>query len=207
VPVGPEAPLGDEIALRRFSFESDGAWAAELLEVTLAGRMQARRSELMDPLAGDGLVADLRDRGPIGLVTWVVGGSLSRAGEAELRILAVDSDQRRRGVGGALLDEALRVLARSGVQRVWLVTTNDNLDALGFYQRRGWRLAELHAGAVDNARRTLKPSIGLVGAKGIPIRDEIVLSIGLRGRADPSSPQLRVHPTGLEPHSRRPSVV
>jgi hypothetical protein len=60
---------------------------------------------------------------------------------------------------------------------VWLVTTNDNLDALRFYQRRGFRLAKLRRGAVDAARSRLKPTIPEVGSFGIPIRDEIVLEL------------------------------
>ncbi len=36
---------------------------------------------------------------------------------------------------------------------IWVVTTNDNLDALRFYQRRGYRIGEVRLGAVDRARR------------------------------------------------------
>jgi hypothetical protein len=64
---------------------------------------------------------------------------------------------------------------RSTADCLWLVTTNDNLDALRFYQRRGFRITEVRLGAVDEARRTLKPGIPAIGASGIPIRDEIVL--------------------------------
>ena len=53
-----------------------------------------------------------------------------------------------------------------------MITTNDNLQALRFYQRRGYRLTAVHAGAVDQAR-PIKPSIPIVGAHGIPIHDEI----------------------------------
>jgi hypothetical protein len=56
-----------------------------------------------------------------------------------------------------------------------VLTTNDNVNALRFYQRRGFRLAALNAGAVDDARATLKPEIPPVGAYGIPLRDELVL--------------------------------
>jgi ribosomal protein S18 acetylase RimI-like enzyme len=56
-----------------------------------------------------------------------------------------------------------------------VLTTNDNLDALRFYQRRGFRLAELYPGAVQDARVRLKPEIPASGNHGIPIRDEIVL--------------------------------
>jgi ribosomal protein S18 acetylase RimI-like enzyme len=167
------------IDVRRYVPATDLAWAEALLDAEFAGRMQARRGELMDPLEREGLVAELDGR-PLGLLTWVVGGSFSRADEAEIRVLVVAHEARNRGVGSALLGEAERALAQAGLDRAWMVTTNDNLDALGFYQRRGWRLAELHPGAVDEARRHLKPAIGRVGANGIPIHDEIVVTVGLR---------------------------
>jgi hypothetical protein len=56
------------------------------------------------------------------------------------------------------------------------VTTNDNLAALALYQKAGWRLSELRAGAIDSLRRSVKPSISEVGEHGIPLRDELELS-------------------------------
>ena len=61
---------------------------------------------------------------------------------------------------------------RRKARRAWLITTNDNLDAIRFYQRRGFTIATVHAGAIEQSR-TIKPSIPLVGSYGIPIRDEI----------------------------------
>ena len=113
---------------------------------------------------------------PDGLVGW----RLEDDGRvAEITVLAVREDARRRGVGRALLDTAVEALRATGVQRAWLVTTNDNLPALGLYQRAGWRLSVLRPGAVDAARLTLKPGIALVGEGGIPIRDELELELEL----------------------------
>ncbi len=61
-----------------------------------------------------------------------------------------------------------------GVRRIWLVTTNDNLRALRFYQRRGMRITAVDRGAVDRAR-AVKPEIPLVGADGIELHDELRL--------------------------------
>jgi GNAT superfamily N-acetyltransferase len=83
--------------------------------------------------------------------------------------------ERLRGVGTALLRAVEEVAARSGCSSLWLVTTNDNLDALRFYQRRGFRLTELHAGAVDDSHARLKPEIPRAGSFGIDLRDELVL--------------------------------
>ncbi len=66
-----------------------------------------------------------------------------------------------------------------GRTRVRVVTTNDNVNALRFYQRRGFWLCELRAGAVDASRARLKPVIGTVGEHGIPLRDELELELRL----------------------------
>jgi ribosomal protein S18 acetylase RimI-like enzyme len=101
-------------------------------------------------------------------------GTRVEGGRAELAALAVAEYRRVAGVGSALVEAVARAVAVQGASQLWLVTTNDNLDALRFYQRRGFRLAELHAGGVDRAR-TLKPTIPPVGSYGISMRDELVL--------------------------------
>jgi ribosomal protein S18 acetylase RimI-like enzyme len=94
------------------------------------------------------------------------------ARQADVEVVYLEVTVRHSGVGTRLI-EAL--MDRSPARRVWLVTTNDNLEALRFYQRRGFRVTEIRPGAVDEARRTLKPAIPEAGNFGIPIRDEIVL--------------------------------
>ena len=111
-----------------------------------------------------------------GLVTWHV----DLAGTAaEIRCLVVVPGARGQGLGRALVAAAHARLRWVGVHRAWLVTTNDNLRALALYQRLGYRLVELRAGAVDVARRTLKPGIGKTGEHGIPICDELELATEL----------------------------
>lgn len=83
--------------------------------------------------------------------------------------------EQGRGVGSALLGAVEELARRRGCKRLWLVTTNDNTHALAFYQRRGFVLAALHRDAVTEARKTLKPSLPLVGEGGIPLRDELEL--------------------------------
>ena len=50
------------------------------------------------------------------------------------------------GTGTALIEAVERLAADAGCDRLWVITTNDNTDALRFYQRRGFRLAALHRG-------------------------------------------------------------
>jgi GNAT superfamily N-acetyltransferase len=89
-------------------------------------------------------------------------------------ILSLDSLVPGHGIGSALLDRVEAAARAIGCHRITLVTTNDNLDAIRFYQRRGYRIASVDPGAIDRARRT-KPSIPLIGFHGIPIRDEVTL--------------------------------
>ncbi len=57
-------------------------------------------------------------------------------------------------------------------------TTNDNLCALHFYQKRGFRLVTVHRNALDAARQ-LKPRIPLIGNDQFPLHDEIELEMML----------------------------
>lgn len=108
---------------------------------------------------------------PIGLATYRVEGT-------DCELTTLDSMREGRGVGTALIRAVEEEARRRGCRRVWLITTNDNTRALRFYQRLGYRIAALHPGAMEEARR-LKPQIPLLGADGIPIRDEIELERSL----------------------------
>ena len=95
---------------------------------------------------------------------------VARLGRLENSLLTLHTTTQWTGVGTALI-EAVERKAR----RLWVLTTNDNVDALRFYQRRGFRLAKVNLGAVDEARERLKPELPAAGAYGIPLRDELVL--------------------------------
>jgi ribosomal protein S18 acetylase RimI-like enzyme len=93
-----------------------------------------------------------------------------------LRDSYVDSATERTGIGNALIDAAKKVAKTNGCKRLWLITTNDNLNALEFYQKRDFQLVSLYQNALE-ASRKLKPEIPLKAANGIPIRDELELEL------------------------------
>jgi GNAT superfamily N-acetyltransferase len=92
-----------------------------------------------------------------------------------LEIVTLNAIDRRIGIGTMLIEAVRAEAKRRGCREVLLTTTNDNVDALRFYQRRGFRLAALRPGAVDMSRLR-KPEIPRTGDYGIPLRDEIDLS-------------------------------
>ena len=154
------------MVVRELDPTDDATWAEAALVEAFGGRLQARRGELIDVLALPGLIAE-RDGEPVGVLLYDPDDG---RGEAELAALA--TPVRGIGAGTALV---VALAGRLGDRPTWLVTTNDNVDALRFYQRLGYRLRELRVGAVEDARRLLKPGIPRFGRDGIPIRDELEL--------------------------------
>lgn len=101
--------------------------------------------------------------------------------EDQCELVTLDALRKFRGVGTRLLQSVAEKARRSGCRRLWLITTNDNLDAIRFYQRRGMRIAAVHTGALHESRK-IKPGIPEVGMSGIPLRDEIEFEMILRER-------------------------
>lgn len=96
----------------------------------------------------------------------------------DCEILTLAALMENQGVGSALLAKIEEYARQSGCTRLHLVTTNDNLHALTFYQHRGYQVAAVFPGRINEARK-LKPSLPLLGENGIPIEDEILLEKGL----------------------------
>jgi GNAT superfamily N-acetyltransferase len=108
----------------------------------------------------------------------LVGLATFHLEEDECELVTLDSTEQGHGIGSALLAAVTEEAVQRGAHRLWLITSNDNLDALRFYQRRGMRLCAIHRDAIDQAR-LVKPSIPLVGNFGIAIRDELELELRL----------------------------
>ena len=106
------------------------------------------------------------------------GFAMYRVDGESWELVAIEATQRQSGAGTALL-AALESAARgAGCRRLWLITTNDNLDALRFYQRRGFEFVAVHRDALAKSRQ-LKPDIPEIGEFGIEIRDELELEKNL----------------------------
>ncbi|WP_124728508.1 GNAT family N-acetyltransferase [Staphylospora marina] len=103
-----------------------------------------------------------------------VGAATYHPGTEEWELLSLNATVGGSGIGTMLLTAFEQAARQAGVRRVWLITSNDNLDALRFYQRRGYRIVAVHPGAIDEARKR-KPAIPLVGSYNIPIHDELEL--------------------------------
>ena len=149
---------------------SDKDWVVETLETHWNSTMMVSRGVLHDTSAQEGFAA-VRDGLPIGLLTYNIICD-------QCEITLMQSMREGIGVGSALIGAVKDTAIREGCKRLWLITTNDNLHALGFYQKRGFTLAAVYPDALARSRE-LKPGIPMAGMNGIPLRDEIELEIAL----------------------------
>jgi ribosomal protein S18 acetylase RimI-like enzyme len=146
--------------------EADRIVVARLVLELWGAHTAVAHGEVFFPASLPGFLVE-RQGQVMGLLTYAVN-------ETQLEIVTIDALRRGRGVGSALVDATVRKARQIGCTRVRLTTTNDNLDALRFYQRRGFKLTALRPDAVREARK-LKPEIPTVGDYGIPITDELDL--------------------------------
>lgn len=104
------------------------------------------------------------ERGEIeGFVTWTLEGDWAE-------IVTLDAFEKGRHIGGRLLDGAEAALTERGVRRVSLTTTNDNVRAIAFYLRRGYRIVRVEVDGMDRVRAA-KPGVPMTGHEGLPLRD------------------------------------
>jgi ribosomal protein S18 acetylase RimI-like enzyme len=167
--------------------DADRRWMAQFIRVRWGSSTVVAHGNVYYPHTLPGFVArtntedaiaDAPDEangdGVVGLLTYWLEGD-------ELEIVTIDSLHDARGIGTALVDATKQEAQNRGCRRVWLITTNDNMRALRFYQKRGFTLVAVHRDALERSR-ALKPEIPFVGQHGIPLRDEIELEYLFSGR-------------------------
>ncbi len=153
-------PLGDE----------HRAWADALIGDRWGSAVVVTRGRPHDAPRLAGFVA-IRRGSPAGLATYAIDG-------AQCELVTIDSLAPGLGIGTALVGAVAGVARAAGCERLRLITTNDNLAAVRFYQKRGFHIAAIHLNALE-VSRGIKPEIPLTGIDGIPLTDEIELDLRL----------------------------
>lgn len=152
---------------------NDRAWVENFMRAEWGAAPQAVRGEIFYPHDLPGFIAEAANAHPVGIATY------RQLDPATAELATLNSLQSGLGIGGALIGAVADAASALGCTKLVVVTTNDNWQALRFYQRRGFVLSAVRIGAVTTARRTLKPQIPLLGNDDIPIRDEIELARAL----------------------------
>jgi N-acetylglutamate synthase-like GNAT family acetyltransferase len=149
----------------------DREWMAETIKGAFASTRLVSRGRVHENAEQlDGFIVE-NDGRPIGCALW-------REIEGDAELVVIVTTYRGVGAGTALLDAVVEYARAHHWKRLWLITTNDNTDAIRMYQRDGWNWVAFHRDAVVESRR-LKPELPEVGNHGIPIQHEIELEFPL----------------------------
>jgi len=143
-------------------------WVKQLMVDHWGSETAIAHNTVYHPMELPGFVA-VQGEKKVGLVTYTIKNN-------SCEIVTLNSFQPNIGIGAALINAVKSIAQAAQCQRLWLITTNDNLHALKFYQKQGFELAAVHRRAVDESRK-IKPEIPLIGNDGIPLRDELELEM------------------------------
>jgi GNAT superfamily N-acetyltransferase len=166
----PALPSGIDRFFREISMriselsDDDRVWVKERTELLFGGHFVVSRQEVHDPHKLPGFIAT-EGKERVGLVTYHISGD-------DCEIVTVDSLCQFMGIGSMLLEKVETVAREAGCRKMWAITTNDNLDAHRFFQKRGYNISSVRLGGMTKIR-LLKPNVPKIGYYGIPIRDEV----------------------------------
>ncbi|MBC6974319.1 GNAT family N-acetyltransferase [Bacillus sp. Xin] len=109
----------------------------------------------------------IEDNRIIGIITYEISKN-------DCEIVSLDSFKEKKGIGTKLIECVIDIAKKQCCKKVWLITTNDNTNALRFYQKRGFIMTNLYIDAVKEARK-IKKEIPFIGYDNIAISHEIQL--------------------------------
>ena len=144
--------------------EGDASWLFANTERLFNGQTIVSRGVVHDMLDKPGFIA-IRDGTPVGVAMYDLIGN-------NCELVSIEILEQWQGIGTRLIERLESHVRDLGANKLWLITTNDNLDAMRFYQKRGFRLSAVHPGSLA-ASRLLKPRIPLTGHYGIAMTDEV----------------------------------
>lgn len=142
----------------------DAKWIKEIMDGSWGGLPLIIRGKKYYPT--DGIVAE-NESGVAGFLFYEIQNT-------NCEIVVFEIFDKFKGTGTVMLNRFLELAKNKQCKRIHLMTTNDNLDALRFYQRRGFTICGIHLDSIKVSRK-MKPAIGMIGDYDIPMRDEIDL--------------------------------
>jgi GNAT superfamily N-acetyltransferase len=152
-------------------FPKDKTWIQTLALESWGNEKVVVCGRVFDLTVLAGVVAEINGERS-GLATYIIDG-------ATCEVITLNSLQSGLGVGSQLLDAVAQRAGEQKCKLLTLFTTNDNINALRFYQKYGFHLAALIPNGVE-ADRKIKPELPQRGENGIPIRDYLELRMELK---------------------------
>lgn len=159
-----------KIIIIRKAEAADTNWILQTLRDRWGSERIVTRGRLHNAIEIPGVVIHVGDKR--------VGHAAYRVDGTEMEIVSLTTTVDNIGIGTALLNHLEQIAKSHLIRRIWLITTNDNVNALAFWQKRGYRIVKVHPNAIEESRR-LKPEIPRIAENGIEILDELELEKNL----------------------------
>ena len=149
--------------------KNDADWVKNLFIQYWGGDICISRGKVqkVDDFTG-GFIAETLEQN-VGFITYKISG-------VELEITNLISLEENMGIVSALVKTVIDLAKKQSIKRICLTTTNDDLNGIGFWQKRGFKLVKVYLNAMEYTRK-LKPAIPLIGENGIPLTDELELEM------------------------------
>ena len=135
----------------------DRKWVVKLVVDAWASTRVVSRGVVHQADKLPGIIA-LKHGERIGFLTYNIAGS-------SFEVVTLNSLMKRKGIGRGLVQRAEEIALATRCSRIWVVTTNDNEDALEFYKALGFNMVAVHKNAIEISRK-LKPEIPSIGING-----------------------------------------
>lgn len=145
---------------------SDSKLIKDLMDTHWGGEPLIIRGKKYFPSFLDGLLVFRRKK--------VIGFLIYEILENTMEIVVFEVFEKFKGIGSKLLEELKQIAIKKHCEKILVMTTNDNLDALRFYQKKGFCISKIHIDSIKESRK-IKPAISDIGDYGIALRDEIDL--------------------------------
>ncbi len=113
----------------------------------------------------------LLDNKIVGIITFFITKN-------NYEIITLNSFKKNKGIGTILIDKIKKNAKKNNINKINLITTNDNINAITFYQKQGFDIKSINLNSIIESRK-LKPEIPETGNFGIPIKHEIVFELDI----------------------------
>lgn len=161
--------MTDNITFRKI-LDNDKGWINEFIKSHWGSKQIVVYKKVYIPSELDGYIA-IKKTEKIGLITYQIKNR-------NCEIVSLNSVIENKGIGTKLVKLVIKKAKKLESKKIWLITTNDNIKAIYFYQKLGFQLIKVHLNAVAESRK-LKPQIPFKSETGVPIRDELEFELRL----------------------------
>jgi len=148
--------------------KKDLVWLVKLMTQKWSSAKIVSKGKIYDVQKLPGFVA-VDKNNYLGLITYNIENN-------NCEIISLNSLKEGIGVGSVLIKRVIETAKEKKCKRVFIITTNNNLQGLRFYQKKGFTIKAVYKDAIKQSRK-LKPEIPLYGSCGIAIKDEIELEM------------------------------